>query len=99
MRTAITAALAALLLGSALAPQALAAEGIRRCAKGAGSAVRPVVATARNLAKEAALFNAGSYLRNGYRPDFRTASQSCVRKRQIFICRYSVNVCKYRHDN
>ena len=103
---AITAALAALVLCTALAPQAQATSGIRRCVNGTGIAVRTDQTAAQNIARGAAASKIVNYLRNGYQVDSSLTQQSCNRRvpgtgaggNLIYFCRVTVFACKYRHD-
>ena len=95
---AITAALAALVLCTALAPQAQATSGIRRCVKGEGTGANPRQTAAQSYARAAAASQIVSYLRNGYRADPGSIEKSCIRKAGVFIYRHSLLACKYRHD-
>lgn len=93
---AITTAVAALLLSASLTPQALAADGIRRCTKGSASAFDADRTRAQRNAKHAAISQTVSYQRNGYQLDFSSAVQSCHPRRAVFYCKYSIHACKYR---
>lgn len=95
----ITAILTALLVCSALATQAQAAQGYRNCTKGSASAFHANRTTAQRKAMQAAISQTVSYQRKGYRLDFSSVVQSCHPRRAVYFCKYSILACKIRPFN